>query len=553
MNLSVLENRVIEEPSSVVEELKHSDNLSLPEERLFARACVRAGMHDLLIARSSNNKAYEKDPGVLNFYVRALQAKNKWEEIAQLNSLLLSSNKSNALTLIKAFLRTKRFANAVELAEKFEFSGEDKTRASFLVFQALVKEKKYDLAISKVAQFEKVENENIFKWHILSIDELKRLKPYENSWVAFALARLLFKKRQFISVVSILKPFIGKPLPSALIQNYIFRYYGESLCNTLAKQPLLNELQVVLDAAKNNSDLDSFISLYSGHMMHIAGNFDQAVAKFNSADDSLYSLPSDKGAITVRSAKQIDTMEKKEHDEIIFDESNTHEKSDVVTVVASDSKYFLLFFDIYQKSFKANNGDYLLHFHIVNPDTDVKAKIADHQSNHSGVNFSYSNAVNTKNIKAFYASLRFLIAKQLLNYYECPLLITDIDAGFTGKLSHFNFEKQRSDISFKLRKDSKLFPWRLIPAGTVVINNTDGATRFLDYFSSYFYTIYADGEGNDIWWVDQSALYSLYRYFKGRGLVRFNNLYDSSNIDSLVMFPRPSETKQEFIDRVFSE
>ncbi|NDV91688.1 hypothetical protein GTH32_10885 [Alteromonas sp. 345S023] len=554
MNLSVLENRVIEEPSSVVEELKHSDNLSLPEERLFARACVRAGMHDLLIARSSNNKAYEKDPGVLNFYVRALQAKNKWEEIAQLNSLLLSSNKSNALTLIKAFLRTKRFANAVELAEKFEFSGEDKTRASFLVFQALVKEKKYDLAISKVAQFEKVENENIFKWHILSIDELKRLKPYENSWVAFALARLLFKKRQFISVVSILKPFIGKPLPSALIQNYIFRYYGESLCNTLAKQPLLNELQVVLDAAKNNSDLDSFISLYSGHMMHIAGNFDQAVAKFNSADESLYSLPSDKGAITVRSSEQIDNLPVAKHETITFDERNKRTGNDLVTVVASDSKYFLLFFEIYRTSFQSKNPGYLLHFHIVNPSKEVIKNVEQYQDKLESVNFSFSNAKSSTNIKALYASVRFLIAPQLLNYYESPILITDIDVGFAGKLSEFGFEKEPADVSFKLRNGSTLFPWRLIPANTVVFNNTEGALSFLECFSNYFYSIYGDGEGSNIWWIDQSALFSLYKYFNNpTGRVTFNNLYESSDIDSLLLFHQPFETKQEFIDRVFSE
>ena len=77
MDLSVLEKRVVEKPLLVVEELEHSKNLSLPEERLFARACVRSGMHDSLIKRVSKNLAYESDAGVLNFYVRSLQAKNK--------------------------------------------------------------------------------------------------------------------------------------------------------------------------------------------------------------------------------------------------------------------------------------------------------------------------------------------------------------------------------------------------------------------------------------------------------------------------------------------
>lgn len=554
MDLSVLEKRVVEKPLLVVEELEHSKNLSLPEERLFARACVRSGMHDSLIKRVSKNLAYESDAGVLNFYVRSLQAKNKWKDIAALNSLLLSSNKSNELTLIKAYLRTKQFANAVELAKTLEFTGEDKVRASFLEFQALAKEKKYDLAISKLRHFEKVENENIFKWHILSIDELKKLKPYDNGWVAFALARLLFKKRQFISVVSILKPFIGKPLPSNLIRNYIYRYYGESLCNTLAKQPLLSELQVVLDAAKQNDGLESFISLYSGHKIHLNGDFDSAVNQFNSAVESQYSLPSDKGAITVRSSEQVDSLPVAAHETITFDERNKREANDLVTVVASDSKYFLLFFEIYRTSFQTKNPGYLLHFHIVNPSEEVLKIVEQHQGGVESVNFSFSNAKSSTNIKALYASIRFLIAPQLLNYYESPILITDIDVGFAGKLSEFKFEKETADVSFKLRNESTLFPWRLIPANTVVFNNTEGALSFLACFSNYFYSIYGDGEGSNIWWIDQSALYSLYRYFNNpEARVTFNNLYESSDIDSLLLFHQPFETKQEFIDRVFSE
>jgi len=553
MDLSKLEEKVLDNPEGVVSELKDIKGLNGVQERLLARACIRAKYFRFLIDRLKNNGQYRDDAGVLNFYVRALQAENEWREIASLKALLIESNNSNALSLMKACLRTADYATVLDVFDKFQFNGEDKIRSAFAVFQATVKKGDFQKALTYLPLFEHSENENIFKWHLLSENELKQLKPFENGWVAFALSRELFKKRKYINVISVLKPFVEKPLPSDLTNNYIFRYYCESLCNVVNSNVLINELSTVLSYAEKIPSLSSFVSLYSGQLSHIQGNFEHAVNSFNKAEESIYALPSDKGACTVKSAEQIDKMETKEHDEINFDESNTHKKSDVVTVVASDSKYFLLFFDIYQKSFKANNADYLLHFHIVNPDADVKAKIENYQRDNGGVNFSYSNAESTKNIKAFYASIRFLIAKQLLNYYECPLLITDIDAGFTGKLLDFNFEKQGSDISFKLRSDSNLFPWRLIPAGTVIINNTEGAARFLDCFSSYFYTIYAEGEGNDIWWVDQSALYSLYRYFEGRGLVHFNNLYESSDIDSLLMFPRPLETKQKFIERVFSE
>ncbi|MDO6567895.1 hypothetical protein Q4561_12560 [Alteromonas sp. 1_MG-2023] len=554
MDLTVLEKRVIEEPSLVVEELQNSEKLDIKVERLFARACVRAGKNKALILRLKGKQSHHSDPILLNFYVRALQAENDWEEIAQINSSLMVVNKNNALTLMKACLKTGRYDGISEVSQEFEFEGDDKVRAAFILFQALVKQQMHNEAMSIIPQFENTENENIFKWHQLTVKELKELRPADNDWVAFSLARLWFKKRQYISVISVLKPFIGKQFSSSLIKNYIFRYYGESLCNVLSRPALISELTVTVDAAKQHDDLNSFVSLYTGQLNHLNGHFREAVSYFNKSNESDYSLPSDKGAITVRSPEHIEKMLIAKKEKVIFDEANVIADCPMTTVVASDSKYFLLFFDIYQKSFKARNSGYQLHFHIVNPSEAVKVEIDKYRKTAGDINFSYSTAENSTNIKALYASIRFLIVGELLQYYNSPILITDIDVGFSGNLADLKFEEDSADIALKIRDESNLFPWRVIPANTTVFNNTEGAMQFIQYFSNYFYSIYGDGEGSNIWWIDQSALYSLYSYFKEKkGSVVFSNLYESYDIDSLLLFHQPFETKQEFINRVFNE
>lgn len=553
MDLAALEQRVLDNPQTVVDELISEPELDILVERLLARACIRASKSHLLIERLKNNQCYTQDQGVLNFYVRALQIENQWQEIVDLHPYIENTNKSNVLTLMKACLKVKQYEVARNVGENFEFTGEDKVRASFILFQSLVKEAEFNKAIALISQFDFVDNENIFKWHSLTQSELRKLKPYENSWIAFTLARILFKKRRYIEVISLLRVFIGAELPSVLIKNYIYRYYAESLCNVLSQKPLISELQLVLEHARREPCLSTFCHLYQGHLLHVSGNYSAAVAEFNQVEECDYSLPSDKGAVTVRSSDQINNMPHSEHSPIMFEPANQQAVGELVTVVACDSKYFMLFFEIFSQSFKAKNPDDMLHFHIVNPSEEVKHVVADAKSE-GKINFSFSKADQATNIKALFASVRFLIAKQLLEYYQKPILITDIDVGFSGRLTDFNLSPANADVCVKFRKDSYLFPWRTIPANTILFNNSTGAFKFLQCFADYFYSVYGDGESTNIWWVDQSALYSIYRYFADQSeVVKFRNLYETDNIDSLLTFHQPFESKQEFINRVFSE
>ena len=553
MDLAALEQRVLDNPQTVVDELISEPELDILVERLLARACIRASKSHLLIERLKNNQCYTQDQGVLNFYVRALQIENQWQEIVDLHPYIENTNKSNVLTLMKACLKVKQYEVARNVGENFEFTGEDKVRASFILFQSLVKEAEFNKAIALISQFDFVDNENIFKWHSLTQSELRKLKPYENSWVAFTLARILFKKRRYIEVISLLRVFIGAELPSVLIKNYIYRYYAESLCNVLSQKPLISELQLVLEHARREPCLSTFCHLYQGHLLHVSGNYSAAVAEFNQVEECDYSLPSDKGAVTVRSSGQINNMPHSEHSPITFEPANQQAAGELVTVVACDSKYFMLFFEIFSQSFKAKNPDDMLHFHVVNPSEEVKHVVADAKSE-GKINFSFSQADQATNIKALFASVRFLIAKQLLEYYQKPILITDIDVGFSGRLTDFNLSPANADVCVKFRKDSYLFPWRTIPANTILFNYSTGAFKFLQCFADYFYSVYGDGESTNIWWVDQSALYSIYRYFADQSeVVKFRNLYETDNIDSLLTFHQPFESKQEFINRVFSE
>ena len=130
MDLAALEQRVLDNPQTVVDELISEPELDILVERLLARACIRASKSHLLIERLKNNQCYTQDQGVLNFYVRALQIENQWQEIVDLHPYIENTNKSNVLTLMKACLKVKQYEVARNVGENFEFTGEDKVRAS---------------------------------------------------------------------------------------------------------------------------------------------------------------------------------------------------------------------------------------------------------------------------------------------------------------------------------------------------------------------------------------------------------------------------------------
>ncbi|MFT6909096.1 MAG: hypothetical protein ACJAS1_005804, partial [Oleiphilaceae bacterium] len=447
--LSVL---IEDNPKEVIAILSERKALELEKVKLLFRAYMKIGNYKKVSQELNKNKLYENDVQLFNLYVTSLHRLKYWSKLIELREKLIEKNNTDSkILLLTAYYKTGEFKECLGLISKFQTTSDAKF--NFMVFCIYVKSGLYVKALSILEVIAKEENENLFQWHDLTEANLKALGQDQTGWVAVELSKKYFKKRRFSDVVAILKPYLESDLSSERIYNFVFRYYSEALCNIQVKSSLKPELAKVLQRSEKVPSLSNFYTLYKAHLTFLESNLDVAATLYNSFDAAApICLPSDKGALTVRDSEFVENLPTNECDIALefHPGSKPTSISGTVTLVASDSKYFLLFHEIYSTSFFAENSGETLHFHIVNPSSDVRAYISKLAKN-SLTNFSFSSVKENKNIKPYYAALRFLILNKLLNYYQCSILVTDIDVGFKNKISLVTQYKDNYDVLLKIR------------------------------------------------------------------------------------------------------
>jgi tetratricopeptide (TPR) repeat protein len=115
--------------------------------------------------------------------------------------------------------------------------------------------------------------------------------------------------------------------------------------------------------------------------------------------------------------------------------------------------------------------------------------------------------------KSIFATRRFQVAESLLDAFNKPLLIIDIDSEVIGSLEEFLSALNCFDAAILIREDEYVIT-QSIAAGVVFVNNSKLGKHFsslLGGFLDYFESI-----GNTRWFIDQIALLYCYSYFKVR-------------------------------------
>lgn len=165
-------------------------------------------------------------------------------------------------------------------------------------------------------------------------------------------------------------------------------------------------------------------------------------------------------------------------------------------VAACDSIYLLEHGPAFINSAVYNSN--FVHIHVVNPSIEAEKFM----QKYNGKNVKFSTNIEENVNKAYYSCLRFLVAPDLLNYYD-SLLILDIDAVIRKQLTTF-----KSDYSLFLRDPLpgttgyENYATR-VAAGSVFINKN--GIEFIRAVKDFIINNF-----NGQWFIDQFSLYAVH-------------------------------------------
>jgi hypothetical protein len=145
------------------------------------------------------------------------------------------------------------------------------------------------------------------------------------------------------------------------------------------------------------------------------------------------------------------------------------------------------------------NGAFNVHFHVCNP---AEVKLI------SAPNVRYSFETYPAATSPYYATMRFLVLRQVLQAYDAPVITLDADSVSDGQVPELFGLLENYDIALNTSKDARgVLPWRFILAAAMGANPTPAAHEFLRSFEAQFDHILTQ-DGTLSWYVDQALLAS---------------------------------------------
>lgn len=182
--------------------------------------------------------------------------------------------------------------------------------------------------------------------------------------------------------------------------------------------------------------------------------------------------------------------------EIDFDDRPT-------ILVSCDNEYFRRFSPSFISSADNMINEYNIVFIVVGGEKNYKLSRNTYVVSYNSINYPLT--------PAFYASARFLVAKEILIKSQNPVLILDIDFNFNAQIEEMlmDLDSSKFDIGLCFNKKYRaVLPWSSIPAAAAYFKNIDASISFLNYFSEYLKNNWSNVISN--WWIDQNALFLAY-------------------------------------------
>jgi len=232
-------------------------------------------------------------------------------------------------------------------------------------------------------------------------------------------------------------------------------------------------------------------------------------------------------------------------DEVIL-ASNINVTNSPVVLVTCDECYFNVFFEYFIQNFRRKNKN-IIHFHILANDTIEKRKfISSLTERHEDVQYSIEE--NTGKSKTYITLVRYLICRDLMNFYKSDIFISDIDMTLDFDLQLVEQNIKLGDFDFALCDVGYMVPWARFAAGCSYFRVANRASNFyLELLSKYITTLISDG---GFWTLDQTGMQMVYEYLKLQQY-KFKMLNLNNTIDFWMLVNVPKRLQRQKIQCKF--
>lgn len=190
----------------------------------------------------------------------------------------------------------------------------------------------------------------------------------------------------------------------------------------------------------------------------------------------------------------------------------------LVVLTTADAVYLQKFGDRYFQSVKKYAPEATVHLHLMNSDHNDRAAIDEAIFSGTWPEMTITlESVDLAERLPYFAYARFIHAAQFLNYYERPVLVTDIDAAFHAPLQSSLPPLDKIDVGLRIKKAGfRAHPWQTIQAGLFLACPTESGHRFCRDLGQHLTQLLHARAGQQLWFVDQNALYHLWLLYRLR-------------------------------------
>lgn len=185
--------------------------------------------------------------------------------------------------------------------------------------------------------------------------------------------------------------------------------------------------------------------------------------------------------------------------------------ADFIVLAGGDAAYFHRFADALVNSLARTCRGFGVHFHVVDPDPGVEARMRAMQGRLPGVPITLTvetcpPGLPAEQRKTFYACTRFLHLPRMMAAYGRPILLLDIDMVVLRDVAPLLrvFGEEQADLA--LVHGETHDPWCTLWADAILIAPTAPAGAFAGLVRDYIGHFIARGQA--AWFLDQVALFA---------------------------------------------
>ncbi len=158
---------------------------------------------------------------------------------------------------------------------------------------------------------------------------------------------------------------------------------------------------------------------------------------------------------------------------------------------------------------------------IANPGPELSERFARLAGELGGIELRLLPGVPAE--RAYYASLRYLIAPALMRARARPVFVCDIDIHFRESLAAFFARRGLDRDRIGLRISPKFcFPWQRITVNSVYLPCNREGLAFAEHMRLFLEMQFSVPASPDLWWIDQNAALSASAFAPEHAVQRMN-------------------------------